>query len=82
MTLLMGSAKIKFHSLLLVIIMFTANINSAERIIRLLAGIALLSIVFIGPKTPWGYVGVILIVTAFINYCPAYGLFGFSTKKK
>ena len=62
--------------------MFTANINSTDRIIRLVAGIVLLSLVFIGPQTPWGYVGLILIVTAFINFCPAYALFGFSTKKK
>jgi len=62
--------------------MFTTNINSTDRIIRLVAGIVLLSLVFIGPQTPWGYVGLILIVTAFINFCPAYALFGFSTKKK
>jgi len=62
--------------------MFTANINSTDRILRLIAGIIVLSLVFIGPKTPWGYAGLILIVTAFINFCPAYALFGFSTKKK
>lgn len=62
--------------------MFTANINSTDRVIRLILGLVLISLAFFGPQTPWGYLGIILVVTAFINFCPLYALFGFSTKKK
>lgn len=62
--------------------MFTANINSTDRVIRLILGLVLISLAFFGPQTPWGYLGIILVVTAFINFCPLYAVFGFSTKKK
>lgn len=62
--------------------MFTSNINSIDRVLRLIIGISLLALVFWGPKTYWGYLGIILIVTAFINFCPLYKLIGVSTKKK
>lgn len=62
--------------------MFTSNINSIDRILRLVIGIAVLSLAFIGPQTPWAYAGIILIVTAFINFCPIYGIFSFSTRSK
>jgi len=62
--------------------MFTSNINTVDRILRIVIGLALISLVFVGPKTPWGYIGAVLVVTAFINFCPIYSIFGFSTKKK
>ncbi len=62
--------------------MFTKNVGSTDRILRIVVGAALLSLVFIGPQTPWGYVGVILIATAFINFCPLYAIFGWKTNSK
>ena len=62
--------------------MFTSNINSLDRILRLVVGAVLLSLVFIGPKTLWGYIGAVLMLTAFINFCPLYAMVGFSTKSK
>lgn len=62
--------------------MFTANIGSTDRILRIVIGIAILSLAFIGPKTAFGYIGIILIVTAFMNFCPAYKLFNFNTRTK
>ena len=62
--------------------MFTKNVGSTDRILRIVVGAALLSLVFIGPQTQWGYVGVILIVTAFINFCPLYAIFGWKTNSK
>ena len=58
------------------------NLHSIDRILRIVIGVALLSLVFIGPKTAWGYVGIILIATSFINFCPIYRIFGFSTASK
>lgn len=62
--------------------MFTSNINSVDRILRLIIGAGLLACVFFGPKTYWGLIGIILIITAFINFCPIYKVIGASTRKK
>jgi len=62
--------------------MFTSNINSVDRILRLIIGFVVLSLAFVGPQTPFGYVGIVLVITAFINFCPLYRIFGFSTRSK
>lgn len=59
-----------------------ANIGKTDRIIRIVAGLLLLSLVFVGPQTLWGLVGLILLATAFINFCPAYKLIGLDTLGK
>jgi Protein of unknown function (DUF2892) len=53
--------------------------HPSERVIRVLLGLALLSLVFIGPKTPWGWLGIILILTGASGLCPLYTLLGIST---
>jgi hypothetical protein len=55
------------------------NIGSLDRIIRIIAGLALVSMVFIGPQTPWGWLGLVLIGTAAIGWCPPYSLLGINT---
>jgi len=57
------------------------NIGAVDRVIRAVLGIGLLSLVFIGPHTPWGWVGLIPLATAAIGWCPAYTLFGLKTCK-
>ena len=59
-----------------------ANIGKTDRIIRIVAGLLLLSLVFIGPQTLWGLIGIIPLATAFINFCPAYKLLGMDTLGK
>jgi hypothetical protein len=58
------------------------NIGSADAIIRIIVGLFLLSLIFWGPKTWWGLIGLIPIVTVFIGYCPPYALLGISTRKE
>jgi hypothetical protein len=60
---------------------FVINEHPIERALRVLVGLGLLSIVFIGPKTPWGYLGLLPIVTGLSGMCPLYSVFGFSTCK-
>ena len=55
------------------------NIGSIDRVLRILVGLAIFSLVFVGPQTPWGYIGLILVGTALINFCPIYRLIGVST---
>lgn len=55
------------------------NEHPIERVIRVAAGIGLLSIAFVGPKTPLGYLGLVPIATGLLGSCPLYTLIGFST---
>jgi hypothetical protein len=57
------------------------NVGSWDRALRALLGIALLSVVFVGPLSPWGYLGLIPLFTASIGWCPLYSLAGISTEK-
>ncbi|KAF2991825.1 DUF2892 domain-containing protein [Methylocystis sp. MJC1] len=59
-----------------------ANIGQTDKIIRIVAGLVLLSLAFIGPKTAWGFIGLVPLATAFINFCPAYKLLGMNTLGK
>jgi hypothetical protein len=55
------------------------NEHPIERILRVGVGIALVSLVFVGPKTMWGLLGLLPIATGTLGSCPVYTLFGFST---
>lgn len=55
------------------------NVGAIDRILRIVVGAVLISLVFIGPQTQWGWIGVILIVTALVGWCPAYRLIGLKT---
>lgn len=57
----------------------TANVGTVDRVLRVIAGLALISLVFVGPQTPWGWIGLVPLLTAFVGYCPAYTLLGLST---
>lgn len=55
------------------------NEGTADRAIRVIVGLVLLSLVFVGPKTLWGLVGLLPLVTGATGFCPAYRLFGLRT---
>jgi len=57
------------------------NIGNIERVVRIAAGLAILSLAFVGPQSPWAYLGVVPLLTGFVGWCPPYALFGFSTCK-
>jgi hypothetical protein len=57
------------------------NLGTIDRVLRIVAGIVLLSLVFIGPQTAWGWLGLIPLGTALMGWCPAYALFGVRTCK-
>jgi len=48
-------------------------------VIRVVAGVAVLSLAFIGPQTAWGYLGLIPIATGLLGSCPLYTLLGMNT---
>lgn len=57
----------------------TANIGTIDRVLRIIVGLALLSLVFIGPQTMWGLVGLIPLATGLFRFCPAYTILGVNT---
>ena len=57
------------------------NEGAIDRVLRVLVGLAVLSLVFIGPKTPLGWIGVVPLITGLVGFCPAYALFGLRTCK-
>jgi hypothetical protein len=61
--------------------LLVVNEHPVERALRVLVGLGLLSLVFFGPKTAWGYVGLIPVVTGLSGICPVYSIFGISTCK-
>jgi hypothetical protein len=58
------------------------NVGGVDRILRLVIGLGLLALVFIGPKTPWGWLGVIPLLTGIFRICPAYIPFKLSSARK
>lgn len=55
------------------------NEHPIERGARVALGLGLIAIAFVGPKTPWGFLGVVPLATGLIGSCPLYTVFGFST---
>lgn len=62
----------------------TTNVGTADRVVRVLVGLALIAFAlgWIAPGTGWnwlGWIGVVPILTALVGSCPAYSLLGLST---
>ena len=52
------------------------NIGSTDRLLRIVVGIALLSLVFVGPHTAWGWLGLVPLATGLLRFCPLYTVLG------
>ena len=55
------------------------NEHMIDRGVRVVLGLGLLSMVFVGPQTLWGLVGLVPLLTGLAGSCPLYRLFGMST---
>jgi hypothetical protein len=55
------------------------NVGAWDRGIRIAVGVLLLSLVFVGPQTLWGLVGLVPLITGLARFCPAYGIAGVNT---
>ncbi len=55
------------------------NEGKVDRIARVIVGLGLLSLVFVGPQTLWGLVGLVPLATGAIGFCPLYKVFGLNT---
>lgn len=61
---------------------FTSNVGSIDRILRLILGAALIILSLTGTIGPWGWLGTVFVVTAFIKFCPIYAMLGLCTDRK
>lgn len=58
-----------------------ANVGRADRVVRVIIGIALLSLLFLvnGNERWWGLLGIVPLATAAFRNCPLYSIVGLST---
>jgi hypothetical protein len=59
--------------------MFKQNVGGLDRLIRIAIGMALLALIFVGPQTLWGLVGLVPLLTGVLRTCPIYSLIGVNT---
>ncbi|WP_119308323.1 YgaP family membrane protein [Cohaesibacter haloalkalitolerans] len=57
----------------------TVNVGKLDRILRVIVGVVLLAIVFVGPQTLWGLLGIVPLATGLFRFCPLYLPFGINT---
>lgn len=55
------------------------NEGNIDRALRIILGLGLLALVFVGPQTPWGWIGLVPLVTGLVGFCPLYRLIGINT---
>jgi hypothetical protein len=55
------------------------NVGGIDKILRIIAGIALISLAATGVVGAWGFIGVVPLLTGLMGWCPAYTLLGIKT---
>ncbi|QLF70970.1 DUF2892 domain-containing protein [Peteryoungia desertarenae] len=62
--------------------MFAKNVGSVDRLLRIVAGLVLLSLFFIYPDASWRYfalIGIVPLATGLLSTCPLYSIIGINT---
>jgi hypothetical protein len=57
-----------------------ANVGGIDRVIRIIAGLALIAWALLGGPV-WAWIGVVALATGLMNFCPAWSLLGINTCK-
>ena len=55
------------------------NEGGLDRSLRVLVGLGVLALAFVGPKTPWAFIGLVPLLTGVVGFCPLYSLLGLNT---
>ncbi len=59
------------------------NVGSVDRAVRIVVGLALLSLLFMDGNARWfGLIGFVPLLTAFVGMCPLYSIFGINTRPR
>ena len=57
------------------------NVGSLDRTLRIVIGLGISSLAFVGPQSLWFLLGLIPVATGIIGWCPPYALLGLNTHK-
>ena len=58
------------------------NVGGIDKILRIIVGLVLIATVFFIPvMNPWGWFGLVPLLTGIFNFCPLYPLLGINTCK-
>ncbi len=55
------------------------NVGTVDRVLRVVVGLLLIALVFWGPQTNWGWLGLIPLISGLVGTCPVYRMLGLST---
>ncbi|MEY2669198.1 MAG: hypothetical protein RJA59_1836 [Pseudomonadota bacterium] len=55
------------------------NEGTIDRAVRIVLGLGVISLAFVGPRTPWAYVGIVPLATGLLGFCPLYRVLGINT---
>lgn len=56
-----------------------ANVGNLDRALRIIVGVVLIALTLMNTIGPWGWIGVVPILTGLFRFCPAYTLLGIRT---
>lgn len=57
------------------------NVGTIDRTIRIIVGLGVSALAFVGPSNPWFLLGLVPLATGLVGYCPPYAILGITTKK-
>jgi len=55
------------------------NEGKIDRGLRVVLGLVVLSLAFVGPESVWGWVGLVPLLTGLAGFCPLYSILGINT---
>lgn len=55
------------------------NVGTLDRVLRIVAGVALIGLALAGAIGVWGYLRIVPLVTGLVRSCPLYSVFGLNT---
>lgn len=55
------------------------NVGGADRILRIVVGLALILLALTGQIGAWGWIGVVPLATGLFRMCPLYSMLGMNT---
>ena len=55
------------------------NIGTVDRALRIVAGVILITLAATGIFAPWGWIGIVPLLTGLFKFCAVYSLLGMST---
>jgi len=62
--------------------MSSLNVGNLDRALRILFGLALIGFAAAGAIGPWGYVGLVPLLTGVVAHCPLYSALGIATTSR